>query len=449
MTAPHGVQVTGPMGERYDSVLTPEALEFLAELHRTFDGPAAGAAPAREDRHAELAAGGTLDFLAETREIREADWRVAAPAPGLVDRRVEITGPTDRKMTINALNSGAKVWLADFEDANTPHLGQRRRRPAQPASTPSTGTIDFTSPERQGLRARPTTSWPRIVVRPRGWHLPEKHLLVDGEPMSGAWSTSGSTSSTTPSGCSTAGSGPVLLPAEDGEPPRGAAVERRLRPRAGRARHPARHHPGDGADRDDPGRVRDGGDPLRAARPLRRASTPAAGTTSSASSRTSATRGRDFVLPDRNAVTMTAPFMRAYTELLVAHLPPARRPRDRRHGGVHPEPPRPRGQRGRAGEGARRQDARGRRRLRRLLGGPPRPGADLPRRSSTRVLGDRPNQLDRLREDVHGDRRRAARRRRDPGRRSPRPGLRNNVSVGIQYLAAWLRRQRRRRRSTT
>ncbi len=117
---PDGVQVTGPMGPRFDEVLTSKALAFLADLHRRFDGRRRELLTAREDRYAALAAGGTLDFLPETQGVRDGDWRVADPAPGLVDRRVEITGPVDRKMTINALNSGAKVWLADFEDASTP-----------------------------------------------------------------------------------------------------------------------------------------------------------------------------------------------------------------------------------------------------------------------------------------------------------------------------------------
>src|SRR5215207_980476 len=115
------IEVTGPIHDRFDEILTPEALDFLANLHRRFDARRRELLARREARQRELSAGGLLEFLHETKDIREAEWRVADPAPGLVDRRVEITGPTDAKMTINALNSGAKVWLADLEDANTPH----------------------------------------------------------------------------------------------------------------------------------------------------------------------------------------------------------------------------------------------------------------------------------------------------------------------------------------
>src|SRR6202044_531464 len=141
---------------------------------------------ARRARQVPLQAGGMLDFLPETKAIRADDaWRVTEPAPGLVDRRVEITGPTDRKMTINALNSGAKVWLADFEDANTPLwdnmiTGQLNLKDALDR------TIDFTSEEGKSYQLRPDAELATIVVRPRGWHLDEKHLIIDGERASGS-----------------------------------------------------------------------------------------------------------------------------------------------------------------------------------------------------------------------------------------------------------------------
>ena len=136
MTTPDGVQITGDSGERYDEVLTTPALAFLADLHRSFDARRLELLQARDDRYQELAAGGTLGFLPETQEIRDGDWQVAPPAPGLVDRRVEITGPTDRKMTINALNSGGQGLAGRLRGRVDPHVGQRHRRPAQPARRP-------------------------------------------------------------------------------------------------------------------------------------------------------------------------------------------------------------------------------------------------------------------------------------------------------------------------
>src|SRR6202042_2824569 len=140
---------------------------------------------ARATRQAELDAGAQFDFLSATAAIRaDRAWGVAEPAPGLVDRRVEITGPTDQKMTINALNSGAKVWLADFEDANTPLwdnmiTGQLNLKDALDRK------IDYKTPEGRAYELRPDEELATIVVRPRGWHLPEKHVLVDGQRVSG------------------------------------------------------------------------------------------------------------------------------------------------------------------------------------------------------------------------------------------------------------------------
>src|SRR5580700_8510270 len=115
------VEITGPTQERYVEILSPRALELLVMLHDALADRRAEALAARRRRQAQLSGGAMLDFPPETAHVRaDASWRVAVPAPGLVDRRVEITGPTDRKMTVNALNSAANVWLADFEDANTP-----------------------------------------------------------------------------------------------------------------------------------------------------------------------------------------------------------------------------------------------------------------------------------------------------------------------------------------
>ena len=278
-------------------------------------------------------------------------------------------------MTINALNSGAKVWLADHEDANTPPWenvidGQLNLRDAIDR------TLDFTSPagKRYALHDGDLADHRRPAAR----------LAPDREAPPGRRRAAGR------------GSGrlrPLLLPlraaaarprrrtvllsAQAGESPRGAALERRLRARPGPARHPARHDPGDRADRDLPGRVRDGGDPLRAARTLRRAERRPVGLHVQ----------RDQEVPDPGRGLPAARPERGDDDRAVhagvhrtarPDLPPARRPRHRRHGGVHPEPARPAGQRDRAGQGARGQDPRGGRRIRRFLGGAPGPGADLP-----------------------------------------------------------------------
>src|SRR5690349_23616173 len=164
-------------------ILSDEAVAFVADLNRRFRPRRNELLAARARRRAEIAAGGTLGFLAETEHIRTGQWS-APPAPAdLQDRRVEITGPTERKMTINALNSGAKVWLADLEDANTPHWsnvvdGQQNLYDAVRR------TISLETPQKTyELNGGP---YPAIVMRPRGWHLDERHLPVDGEPAVGA-----------------------------------------------------------------------------------------------------------------------------------------------------------------------------------------------------------------------------------------------------------------------
>ncbi|MEV4413264.1 malate synthase A [Catellatospora sp. NPDC049609] len=160
-------------------ILSPGAVEFVTELQRRFRPRRDELLAARARRQEEITRTGTLDFLPETAYLREAEWTVAAAPADLVDRRVEITGPTDRKMTINALNSGAKVWLADLEDANTPHWanvvgGQRSLYEA----------VRRTISLQQGdkLYALHPGPLPTIVVRPRGWHLDERHFEVDGSP---------------------------------------------------------------------------------------------------------------------------------------------------------------------------------------------------------------------------------------------------------------------------
>ena len=186
MAAVEGVEITGPRGDRYDEILTPDALRLLASLQRELGPRRAQLLAARETRQVDISAGGTFDFLPGSRQVRDDPaWRVAAPAPGLVDRRVEITGPTERKMTVNALNSGANVWLADFEDANTP-LWENMVTGQLNLKDTLDRTIDFTSDEGKSYRLAPDEELATIVVRPRGWHLDEKHLLVDGRRVSGS-----------------------------------------------------------------------------------------------------------------------------------------------------------------------------------------------------------------------------------------------------------------------
>jgi malate synthase len=179
-----GVAVLGPQGPRFDEILTPAALAFLAALHRSFDARRRELLDKRVARQKRFDAGETPDFLAETRAVRDGDWRVAPIPADLLDRRVEITGPVDRKMIVNALNSGAKVFMADFEDATSPVYanmveGQLNLRDRW------AGRIDFTDAgngKTYKLGANPAV----LMVRPRGWHLPESHVTVDGEEMSGA-----------------------------------------------------------------------------------------------------------------------------------------------------------------------------------------------------------------------------------------------------------------------
>ncbi|HEV8423260.1 MAG TPA: hypothetical protein VGQ40_07940, partial [Chthoniobacterales bacterium] len=179
---PQGVRILGEIRPSFQEILTPEALAFVAKLQRKFNARRLECLAHRQQRQAALDRGETLDFLSETKEIREGDWTCAPIPPDLRDRRVEITGPTDRKMVINALNSGAKVFMADFEDANSPTWanmieGQINLRDA------IRRTIAFTSPE--GKEYRLNSAVAVLLVRPRGWHLVEKHLLIEDEPVAG------------------------------------------------------------------------------------------------------------------------------------------------------------------------------------------------------------------------------------------------------------------------
>jgi malate synthase len=179
----NGIEVLGPVTEEFAHILTPEALQFLGKLAREFESRRLQLLEHRREVQAQIDSGKLPDFLPETREIRESDWKIAPIPPDLEDRRVEITGPVDRKMMINALNSGADVFMADFEDSHSPTWngniqGQLNLRDAVNA------TITFVS--SKGKKYELNEKIATLIVRPRGWHLPEKHVLVDGAPISGS-----------------------------------------------------------------------------------------------------------------------------------------------------------------------------------------------------------------------------------------------------------------------
>jgi malate synthase len=179
---PDGVEIRGRIAPGFEEILTTNAIAFVAKLEREFRSRRTECLRCRYEWQARLDAGESLDFLSETKRVRDGDWTCASIPDDLRDRRVEITGPTDRKMVINALNSGAKMFMADFEDANSPTWhnmieGQINLRDAV------CRTISFRSSEGKEYKLKDNVAV--LIVRPRGWHLVEKHMLVDGEPVAG------------------------------------------------------------------------------------------------------------------------------------------------------------------------------------------------------------------------------------------------------------------------
>ncbi|MEV3986662.1 malate synthase A [Nonomuraea sp. NPDC049758] len=427
------MEITGPMLERFDEILTPEALGFVAALQREFGARRLELLEARQTRQAELSAGGTLDFLPETKEVREGEWQVAPPAPGLEDRRVEITGPVDRKMTINALNSGAKVWLADFEDANSPLWencvsGQLNLREALDRA------IDFETGGKT-YALRPDDELATIVVRPRGWHLDEKHAQVDGRPVSASLFDFGLYFFHCARRQLDKGKGPYFyLPKMEShlEARLWNDVFTRAQELLGipygtiRATVLIETYPAAFEMEEILYELRDHSAGLNAGRWDYLFSVI----------KKFRTRGREFLLPERNAVTMTAPFMRAYTELLVrtchkrgahaiggmAAFIPSRR--DAEVNAVALEKVRADKTR-ESGDG---------------FDGSWVAHPDLVpvcREVFDGVLGARPNQLDRLREDVRVSAADLLSVSETPGEITE-TGLRNNVDVALRYLAAWM-----------
>src|SRR5215813_3898944 len=430
-----GIQVNGPVRDRYEEILTPQALDLVALLQRELGPRRKELLAARASRQQELIAGATLDFLPGTAQIRkDRSWRVASPAPGLVDRRVEITGPTDKKMTINALNSGAKVWLADFEDANTPFwdnmvAGQLNLKDALDR------TVDFTSADGKDYRLAPDDQLATIVVRPRGWHLEEKHVLVDGQRISGSLFDFALYFVHCARRQLAKGKGPYFYLAK-----MESHLEARLWNDAFNIAQDALGLPR--------GTIR--ATVLIETIPaafemeeiLYELREHSAGLNAGrwdylfSIIKKFRTRGRDFVLPERNAVTMTAPMMRAYTELLVktCHSRGAHA-----MGGMAAFIP------------SRRDPEVTAIALAKVREDKTRESADgfdgswvahpdlvaLCKEVFDAALGDRPNQLDRLREEVSVSAQDLLAVAKTPGT-TTEAGLRNNVSVALQYLAAWL-----------
>ena len=415
-------------------ILTSEAVEFVSDLQRRF-GPRRDELLARRaERRAEIAHTGRLDFLAETRDVRASQWRVP-PAPlDLTDRRVEITGPTERKMTINALNSGARVWLADHEDANTPHwanvvggqvnLYEAVRR-----------TISYQAPDGRRYELRSDRDPPAIVVRPRGWHLPERHLPVDGRPSVGALVDFGLYFFHNARELIERGSGPYFyLPKMESH------LEARLWNDVFEYAQDALNIPS--------GTIRatvlietipaafEMDEILFELRP--HASGLNAGRWDYLFSVIKNFRdsGPGFVLPDRAAVTMTAPFLRAYTELLVATC---HRRGAFAMGGMAAFIP------------SRRDPEVNAVALAKVREDKEREAADgfdgswvahpdlvpVCQEVFDAALGDRPNQLDRVRDDVAVGADQLLDVAATPGSVTE-AGLRGNVSVALQYIEAWL-----------
>ena len=420
-------------------ILTPEAIAFVANLTRLFGGRRRELLQRRTVRRAELSAAGGPDFLVETRAIREDDeWTVAQAPVDLLDRRVEITGPTEAKMAINALNSGAKVWLADLEDANTPHWrnvieGQLNLRAA------ARGTLAHVSEEGKEYRLRDVSDGGSLavtLVRPRGWHLDERHLLVDGEPAPGALVDFGLHFFHNGAELLARGRGPYYylpkmeshLEARLWEDVFTFAEEQVSAVPAGSIRAtvlietlPAafemeeilyelrRHISGLNAGRWD---------------------------YLFSSIKTLRDAGPQFILPDRASVSMTAPFMRAYTELLVSTC---HRRGAFAMGGMAAFIP------------SRRDPEVNARALAQVRADKEREAGDgfdgswvahpdlvpICTEVFSGVLGGRQNQLDRQRPDVKVTREQLLAFADTPGSRTE-AGLRTNVSVALQYLAAWL-----------
>ena len=433
------ITVEGPMMERFDEILTPEALHFLTELHDRFAGPRHDVLAARMRVRYNLGNGRNLRFLPETAAIREdRDWRVAGAGPGLEDRRVEITGPTDRKMAINALNSGANVWLADQEDATSPTWsnvvgGQLTLFDA------ARGQLDFTGEDGRHYTVGSET--PTIVMRPRGWHLVEKHLSHTDRagrkmPASGSLVDFGLYFFHNAAALIAQGRGPYFyLPKLESHLEARlwdevfSFAEERLGIPHGTIRATVL--------------IETIGAAFEMEEILYELRDHCAGLNAGrwdyifSIIKNFRGRGRSFVLPDRNQVTMTVPFMRAYTELLVStcHQRGAYA-----IGGMSAFIPNRRDPEVTAmalekvGADKRREAADG-------FDGTWVAHPDLietARAEFDAVMKNRPNQLDRLREDVSVTAAQLLDIRSANGVVT-NAGVRDNVSIALRYIESWLR----------
>jgi malate synthase len=426
-----GVELRAPAEGRDEEILSADALAFVAELHRRFDGTRRELLSARVERQARLDAGQLPDFLEETREIREGDWRVAPVPADLQDRRVEITGPVDRKMVINALNSGARCFMADFEDANSPTWRNNLDGQANLIDAIER-TIELDTGEKTyRLGDDPAV----LLVRPRGWHLPERHVLVDGEAASGSLFDFGLHLFHNGRRLLDKGSGPFLyLPKLESH------HEARLWNDVFNFTEEELDLP--------PGSIKATVliETILVAFEMEEilfelrdhAAGLNAGRWDYIFSIIKKFRERpEFVLPDRAQVTMTVPFMRAYTELLVKTC---HRRGAHAMGGMAAFVP------------SRRDPAVNEVALTKVREDKQREAGDgfdgtwvahpdlvpVALEEFDAVLGARPNQVERLREEVDvaaGDLLDV----RVPDGEITAEGVRMNVSVGLRYLESWLR----------
>ncbi|GAA2330869.1 malate synthase A [Saccharopolyspora halophila] len=431
MSETAGVQVLGGAVERGDEILTAEALEFVAGLHRAFGARRDELLERRAERRAEASRNGRLDFLEETKHIREGDWQVAAPPADIADRRVEITGPTDRKMAINAANSGAKIWLADLEDANTPHWdnvvsGQVNLYDLVRKQ------IELHVPGGKSYTLRDDVTHAVPLVRPRGWHFDEKHILVDGEPVVAALVDFGLHFFHNAQELINRGSGPYFyLPKMEthlearlwNDVFTHAQKELGIPHGSVRATVLIETYPAAFEMEEILYELRDHSAGLNAGR------------WDYLFSVIKTFRDSDqYILPDRNSVGMTAPFMRAYTELLVrtchkrgafaiggmaAFIPTKDDSNAAAMEKVHADKKRE------AGDG---------------FDGSwvAHPGlVPICFEEFDAVLGDKPNQIDRKREDVEITADQLLAVSETPGEKTAE-GLRAAVDVGVRYITSWL-----------